>query len=108
MSRAIRASVAIVCGVRFLASCAHAASGLMVIPAAATAAAGTAVALPRRNTRRLTLVRLSISLMFVSPGVVCFRLSAIAAVTLQHLDSVAIGILHEKELRHQRAVAMEL
>ena len=69
MSRAIRANVAIVCGVRFLASCAHAASGLMLIPAAATAAAGTAVALPRRKMRRLTLVRLSTSLMIVSPVV---------------------------------------
>src|SRR5688500_136867 len=33
--------------------------------------------------------------------------SAIAAVPLQNLDLVAVGILDEKELGHQRAVAME-
>src|SRR5271166_279208 len=83
MSRAMRANVAIVCGVRFLASCAQAASGLMLIPAAAIAAAGTAVALPRRKTRRLTLVRLSTSLMFVSPFVAyVFDSSAAASVAL--------------------------
>jgi hypothetical protein len=29
-------------------------------------------------------------------------------VPLQHLDLVPVGVLHEKETRHQRAVAMEL
>jgi hypothetical protein len=32
----------------------------------------------------------------------------VAAVPLQHLDLVPVGVLHEKETRHQRAVAMEL
>src|SRR5271166_4197240 len=83
MSRAMRANVAIVCGVRVLASCAQAASRLMLIPAAAIAAAGTAVALPRRKTRRLTRVRLSTSLIFVSPLVAHdFDRSAAASVAL--------------------------
>jgi hypothetical protein len=44
----------------------------MSMPAAATAAAGTAVAVPRRKMRRLTLVRLSTFLMIVSPVVGLF------------------------------------
>src|ERR1700722_7673224 len=97
-----------VCGFRFLASCAHAASGPMRTPAAATAVAGITVALPRRNMRRLTLVRLSTSLMFViSPCSLYYCRSAIAAVTLQDLDPVAVGVLQEEEFRHQAAVAME-
>ena len=66
------------------------------------------MALPRRKTRRLTLVRLSTCLMFVSPFVAAvWSRSAIAAVTLQHLDAIAVGVLHEEEFCHQRAVAME-
>jgi hypothetical protein len=33
---------------------------------------------------------------------------AIAAVALQHLDPVAVGIADEEETRHQRSVAMEV
>src|SRR5271166_2540768 len=105
MSRAMRANVAIVCGVRFLASCAQAASGLMLIPAAAIAAAGTAVALPRRNTRRLTLVRLSTSLMFVSP-VVAFgfdRSVTASASLLQQCDDAGANRRIGLAVHHDRA-----
>jgi hypothetical protein len=61
VSRATFASVAMVCGLSVFASCAQVAEALM--PAAAAAAAGTAVALDCKKVRRVTRVRLSISLM---------------------------------------------
>jgi len=34
--------------------------------------------------------------------------SAVAAMPLEHLHLVAVGVLHEEEARHQRALAHEL
>src|SRR5882672_357164 len=106
MSRAASTKVDIVCGVRFFAACAQADRAVTVRPAAA---AGTAVAVPRRKIRRLNCVRLSTSLIIASPlpfigFVVC---STIATVLLQYFDVVAIWIGNEKELRHQRIITVE-
>src|ERR1700742_596438 len=96
-----------VCGVRFFAPCAQADRAVTARPAAT---AGTAVAVPRRNMRRLTCVRLSTFLIiaFLLPWSAFFVCSAIPPMLLQYFDAIAIGIGDEEKLRHQRTLAMEL
>src|SRR5690348_2980059 len=101
MSRAARASTVMVAGFSVRRSVAHAASGPIVMPAAATATAAGPVAAPRRKTRRRTEVRLSTSLIsWFLP--VCFL--AVVAEALQHLRLVAIRIGDEEEARERLAV----
>src|SRR4051812_41047457 len=97
MSRAILISVRIVSGFRFFTSRPQASPVWIRAAPEMTSAAE-----PARNFRRSS----------VSPSCddrmgflqVC---SAIASVLLQHLDLVAVRVLHEEEARHQRAVAEE-
>src|SRR3954451_6305532 len=104
MSRAARASTVIVAGFTAFRSAAQAASGPMVSPGAAIAAAAGVVAAPRRKTRRCTCRRLSTSLMRFPPLLSC--LSRVAAEALQHLGLVSVRIGDEEELRQRPALVL--
>src|SRR5215475_14955170 len=110
-------SVRMVCGVRFCTSRPQASPVWMTAAPEMTRAA---VPTPARNRRRSTPMLpppiLLLSGVIAFPPLFCDqnlsrsarRRSAVTSVSLQDFDLVAVGVLHEEEPRHQRAVAEEL